>query len=78
MNQISLYTYGRYTANDAWYIDYSRVVNRLYYVNSGTAQILNSSEKYTLTAGKIYIIPQCRIFRPLGAEEFDHTYFDFY
>lgn len=78
MNQIRLYTYGRYTANEAWDIDHSRVLNRLYYINSGTAEILNASTKYRLVGGKIYVIPQCKSFNPICAEKFDHTYFDFY
>jgi hypothetical protein len=78
MNSIILYTYGRSTVNGCWQIDKSRIVNRLYYVNSGSAVIETTSHKYSLAAGKIYIIPQCKSFSPISANSFDHTYFDFY
>ncbi len=78
MKSIGIYTYGRSTVNGAWWVNQNRIVNRLYYVNSGKARISNSSLEYELTAGKIYIIPACQTFRPLNAWNFDHTYFDFY
>ena len=78
MNNINLYTYGRSTVEGQWNIDKSRIVNRLYYVNSGTATVLNGTSEHTLTAGNFYIIPQCKEFQPIDAIGFDHTYFDFY
>ena len=78
MNEINLYAYGRNTAQGKWHIDYNRVVNRLYYVNSGSAVIFNGADEYMLEAGNTYIIPQCKAFQPINAFDFDHTYFDFY
>ncbi len=78
MKNINLYTFGRCTVNGAWDFDRSRILNRLYYVNSGSAIIHNGINEHRLTAGNFYIIPQCKTFRPVNANEFDHTYFDFY
>lgn len=78
MNEINLYAYGRNTTQGKWHIDYNRIVNRLYYVNSGSALIFNGSDEYSLEAGKTYIIPQCKSFQPMDSVNFDHTYFDFY
>ncbi|MBR6603345.1 MAG: helix-turn-helix transcriptional regulator [Clostridia bacterium] len=78
MKNISIYAYGRKTVNGAWWINQNHIVNRLYYVNSGTALISNSSFEFELTAGKIYIIPGCRTFCPLNAWNFNHTFFDFF
>lgn len=78
MNKLKLYTFGRCVSKDAWYVNQSRVVNRLYYVNSGTAIIHISGGEYLLKANKYYIIPQCSNFKPLSADNFDHTYFDYY
>ncbi len=74
----SIISCGRYTAEGKWYIDRNRTVNRLYFVNSGSAVILNGKDEHTLTAGMVYLIPQCKTFEPLNAESFDHTFFDFY
>lgn len=78
MEKIRLYAYGKSTENGAWYIDKSRIVNRLYYVNSGKAVISFGHKEYTLNCGKLYIIPQCNDFSTVEAESFDHTFFDFY
>lgn len=78
MKNINLYAFGRCTVNGAWDFDRSRVLNRLYYVNSGCAVIHNGTNEYRLTVGKFYIIPQCKAFHPVDATDFDHTYFDFY
>ena len=78
MKNINLYAFGRCTVNGAWDFDRSRVLNRLYYVNSGCAVIHNGTNEYQLTVGKFYIIPQCKAFHPIDATDFDHTYFDFY
>jgi AraC-like DNA-binding protein len=78
MNEINLYAYGRNTAQGKWHIDYNRIVNRLYYVNSGSAVIFNGADEYRLESGNAYIIPQCKAFQPVNAFDFDHTYFDFY
>lgn len=78
MEKIRLYAYGKSTENGAWYIDKSRIVNRLYYVNSGKATVSFAHQEKTLVMGKLYIIPQCNDFSTVEAENFDHTYFDFY
>lgn len=78
MEKIRLYAYGKSTENGAWYIDKSRIVNRLYYVNSGKAVISFAHKEHTLVGGKLYIIPQCNDFFTVEAKDFDHTFFDFY
>ena len=78
MSKIKLYTFGRKTTNGAWRINKNRVVNRLYYVNSGTAVIHNTAGEFTLREKRFYIIPQCFNFKPLAATDFDHTFFDYY
>lgn len=78
MKEINLYLYGKSTVQGKWEFDRNRIVNRLYFVNSGTATILNGSTEYKLVSGKIYIIPQCKNFETISAQSFDHTFFDFY
>lgn len=78
MKDINLYTCGRCTVNGKWDFDRSRILNRLYYVNSGSAVIHNGTDEYRLTNGNFYIIPQCKSFQPIDSKDFDHTYFDFY
>ena len=78
MEKIRLYAYGKSTENGAWYIDKSRIVNRLYYVNSGKAVVSFAHMEHTLVEGKLYIIPQCNDFFTVEAKNFDHTFFDFY
>lgn len=78
MEEIRLFAYGKSTENGAWYIDKSRIVNRLYYVNSGKAVISFANKEHTLVEGKLYIIPQCNDFFTVEATDFDHTFFDFY
>lgn len=78
MKELSLYTCGRCVVNGQWQIDSSRILNRLYYVNSGSATIFNGISEHRLTSGRFYIIPQCKSFQPIEAVGFDHTYFDFY
>lgn len=78
MKKIRLYAYGKSTENGAWYIDSSRVVNRIYYVNSGKAVVSFAHKEHTLIEGKLYIIPQCNDFFTVYAKNFDHTFFDFY
>lgn len=78
MKNINLYAFGRCTVNGAWDFDHSRILNRLYYVNSGCAVIHNGTNEYQLTDKHFYIIPQCKAFHPVDATDFDHTYFDFY
>lgn len=77
MSALKLYAYGRYQADKVWSVSKNRVVNRLYYVNSGTAYIRNASKEYRLISGKIYIIPGSSDFLPLDAKGFDHTFFDY-
>lgn len=78
MQNINLYAYGRATVNNAWPAMHGFIVNRLYYVNSGSALIHNANREHTLIKGKIYIIPQCHNFKPVDAFSFDHTFFDYY
>lgn len=78
MIRANIISYGRCTVEGKWRIERNRTVNRLYYVNSGSAVILNGKKEYALTAGKVYLIPRCKNFEPLNASGFDHTFFDFY
>ena len=78
MQNINLYAYGRATVNNAWPTMQNLIVNRLYYVNSGSALIHNANREQTLVKGRIYIIPQCHNFKPLDAFSFDHTFFDYF
>ena len=78
MKNITLYGYGRSIVDSAWKVNKSKIVNRLYYVNSGNAVITTENAEHRLYSGKIYIIPQSKTFKPLHAESFDHTYFDFF
>ena len=78
MKNIRLCVFGRRNVNGAWGINPTRIVNRLYYVNSGKAIISYAHHNYTLVGGKIYIIPQGHDFHTVDAVEFDHTFFDFY
>lgn len=78
MQNINLYAYGRATVNNAWPARHGFIVNRLYYVNSGSALIHNANREQTLVKGKIYIIPQCHNFKPVDAFSFDHTFFDYF
>lgn len=78
MNTLRLLAFGRKISTEPWYINKSHAVNRLYYVNSGTAVIHLATKEYTLSANKFYIIPQCANFKPAVAESFDHTFFDYY
>ena len=41
MKEVELYAFGRTTVEGQWEIDQSRIVNRLYHVNRGSAVILN-------------------------------------
>ena len=77
MNGITLHLYGRKTMQGPWLTDKSRAVNRLYFVNSGSAIVRNAGVERKLTAGNFYIIPQCHDFSPIFADGFDHTYFDY-
>lgn len=78
MMDANLYAFGRSTVAGSWGIDRNRIVNRLYHVNAGTATVRSGAKEYRLTVGKTYVIPQCKNFSPVYAENFDHTYFDFY
>jgi AraC-like DNA-binding protein len=78
MHTAELYAFGRSTANGKWYIDKSRLVNRLYFVNRGSATVRIAQRDFFLTEGKLYILPRSHSFSPLEARDFDHTYFDYY
>lgn len=51
-------------------------VNRLYYVNAGSAVLHLGNRTFPLRAGKIYIFPQTRDLHATDAVNFDHTYFN--
>jgi AraC-like DNA-binding protein len=53
-------------------------VNRLYFVNSGSATVRIGAKEWVLTEGHFYVLPRSESFVPMAALEFDHTYFDFY
>ena len=78
MNTIELYAFGRKVTQDEWYIDRSRIVNRLYFVNSGSATVRIGAKEWVLTEGHFYVLPRSESFVPMAALEFDHTYFDYY
>ena len=78
MKRVDLYVYGRSRVSGKWWIDENRIVNRIYFVNSGWAKIRTSFGEYILTEGNVYVIPQCRDYSVIDSESFDHTYFDFY
>ena len=78
MNNVKLHSYGRKKVNGRWEIDVKRSLNRLYYVNSGTATVQTALYRHTLTEGRLYLIPECRSYSPVDSFDFDHTYFDFY
>jgi AraC-like DNA-binding protein len=78
MNNVTLYAFGRSTACGAWYIDTSRIVCRLYFVNRGSATVRIAENEWHLSEGHFYILPRSDRFVPTAAQDFDHTYFDFY
>ena len=77
MNNIYEFVYGRCTMNGSWQIIDDSRLNKLYYVNNGYAKIHNGSKEYMLTAGNVYLFPQCNDIKAIDSENFDHTFFDF-
>ena len=78
MNEL-IYSYGRCKSlNDKWWIDRAKLVNRLYYVNSGNAIIYYANKEHFLTEGNIYLLPSVEDFCSVNACNFDHTFFDYY
>ena len=77
MNQyINVQTFGRTIIASR---DNPRIaVNRLWYVNSGTAVITNATNTITILPGKIYILPQSDVFKIVSADQLDITFFNFY
>lgn len=75
---INLYSYGRRLMQQTWGIDLTYPVNRLYYVNSGSAVIHLAHRAYPMRAGMIYIFPQTPDFHATDAVDFDHTYFNYF
>ena len=76
MNSVNkFYTLYRRITNEGWQEENINFVNRIYYVNSGSAVIEYENITRTLTAGNIYIMPQSDLFQRISAENFDHTYF---
>ncbi len=78
MNTVELYAFGRRVTQGEWYIDRSRIVNRLYFVNRGSATVRIGARVWRLTEGHFYVLPRSDHFAPMAALEFDHTYFDYY
>lgn len=74
---ISFFVFDRAVVNGAWELDKERMVNRIYYVNSGYAKVQSASKEYELKAGFLYLFPQCSDLKTIESENFDHTYFDF-
>ena len=71
MNAAELYAFGRSTSQGKWYIDTSRIVGRLYFVNRGCASVQMASEIRELKEGHFYILPRCSGFSPIDAKDFD-------
>jgi len=78
MYTLELYAFGRSTTCGEWYIDRSRIVSRLYFVNRGSARVRIDAKEWRLSEGNFYILPRSDRFMPIEAENFDHTYFDYY
>ena len=78
MNSVVLYAFGRAATKGEWYIDQSRIVSRLYFVNRGNAILRTAGGEERLTEGHFYILPRSDHFAPIATECFDHTYFDYY
>ena len=76
-NEIYSVVVSRCVVNKKWHIAKEVVVNRLYYVNNGSAVIRNGSKEHVLMAGHIYLFSQCNDIKSISANNFDHTYFDF-
>lgn len=74
---VSLFVFDRAVVNGAWELDSNRIVNRLYYVNSGYAKVHSASKEYVLKSGYLYLFPQCSDLKTIESKDFDHTYFDF-
>ena len=71
--------YGRCVKqHDDWYVK-SFAVNRLYYIHQGNLTVLLDNIPYSLTPGRIYLIPQNLKFELVLCEDtrVDHTFFDF-
>lgn len=79
MNQISFHTYGRSAVSDCWPINYFTGVNRLYYVNQGTAGYVLNEKEYFMEEGCFYLFPSHLSVRFFTKNDiiFDHTFFDF-
>ncbi len=75
---VNLYSFGRRFFHTPWGIDLSRLVNRLYYVNSGSAVMHLAGRSHELHAGMVYIFPQCHDLVITEVRDFDHTYFNFF
>lgn len=76
--RVELFAFGRSVAEGAWYVDHSRIVNRLYFVNGGSARLGGAHGEWTLSEGNFYILPRSEGFSPIASPRFDHTYFDYY
>lgn len=68
----------RHVVNHAWAIPRQEYIHRLYYVNSGSADILFGDKEFTLTAGNFYLFAPSNVYERLSADSFDYTHFSFY
>lgn len=78
-NIIRMHDFGRSESNGPWgKNNVARVLNRLYYVYSGSSVVNYAKKDHVLTAGNVYLLPQCKNFHRVDAKDFDHIFFDFY
>ena len=73
-NKIELYAFGKCKTDGAWWVDSSKVVNRMYYVIDGSAIVKCGLKERLLSKGNIYILPQIGGFSPISSENFEHIY----
>ena len=78
-NVFRLHDFGRSKSNGPWgKNNVARVLNRLYYVHSGSCIVNYAKKDRVLSAGNVYILPQSKNFHRVDAKDFDHTFFDYY
>lgn len=79
-SNISLMTYGRTISNSSNWFIHSFVVNRIYYIHSGSVICNCGKNQYSLTPGNLYFFPQNLNFSIHLTDDtlVDHTFFDFY
>lgn len=65
-------------AKGKWWIDTSKVVNRIYFVKQGSAVVSYGKKEYTLEKDNIYVLPASEDFESVSADGFEHIFFDYY